>query len=258
MKHCPKAKTPTAIGVNPETGELRCSKTGCGMWNCPYCSVIRKYFVARKCYLGIKHYQENGAPNWYFGTVTMHEKWRGFASIQNFKANWNKFYQKMRRVTDGPLYYCLLPEHHADSSMHVHILSNCPASTRWFKDMGRASGFGYKSENEALEDTSRAVSYVTKYVGKSLDVGQWPKDFRRIRFSIHWPEPPQRGDYAWQVVPANLARHVVRIKFEQGYNPINWMTGEQIPYEPHLRDTYRTRPLHDSTHERDTGCDFLL
>lgn len=249
MKHCPKPNTPTAIGVDEETGELVASKTGCGMWNCPYCSTVRKNYLARKAYLGIGYYQQNGAPNWYFGTITMHENWRGWASVVNYQTNWNKFYQRMRRITHGPLYYCLLPEHHKDGSLHVHLISTCQAKTRWWKDEGRACGFGYKSENEPLGDTARAVLYVTKYVSKSLDEREWPKNFRRVRFSIRWPEPPQRDNRTWRAVPADLARNVVRFEFEQGRSPVNYYTGEKVSYEPYLRDTIRKAKQHNRSHE---------
>lgn len=175
----------------------------------------------------------------------MHENWRGWASIQNFQSNWNKFYQKMRRATDGPLYYCILPEHHRDNSLHIHLISTCEQDTRWFKDTGRGCGYGYKNENEPLGDTARAVQYVTKYVGKSLDVGDWPKNFRRIRFSVNWPEPPTDDTYSWQAIPATVARFTVKARFEQGYYPVNAISGKRMNYEPYLREDIRNRPIHD-------------
>jgi len=258
MKHCPKPNTPTVIGVNEDTGELVASKAGCGMWNCPYCSTVRKHYVARKCYLGIEHYKANGVPNWYFGTITMHENWRGWASLVNYQSNWNKFYQRMKRITNGPLYYCLLPEKHKDGSLHVHLISTCQAETRWFKDKGRASGFGYKNENEPLESSAAAVRYVTKYVGKSLSVVDWPKNFRRIRFSINWPEPPIRDDYTWSPFPPNLAKYAVRVKFEQGYDPTNYYSKERVIYEPHLRDSIRRQNEYDSAVQQNADTGFCI
>lgn len=246
MKHCPNKNTPTAVGVSPENGLATAHKLGCKQWNCPYCSTKRKYFYARKCYLGIGHYQANGAPNWYFGTITMHENWRGWASIINYQQNWNKFYQRMRRATDGPLCYCLLPEHHKEGSLHVHIISTCQQETRWWKDEGRSCGFGYKNENVPLESTPGAVFYVTKYIGKSVGVASWPKNFRRVRFSVSWPEPPHNDEWSWSAFPPDLARDYLFKRVQMGYQVINSQTGEITHYEPYIRRDKQARAWYDS------------
>ena len=40
------------------------------------------------------------------------------------------------------------------------------------------------------------MNYVTKYLSKSIEDLQWPRDFRRIRTSIRWPRfpPAPRAD----------------------------------------------------------------
>lgn len=227
MKHCPNKNTPTAIGVQAGMGLATAHKLGCKSWACPYCSTKRKGWLARKCYVGIEQYRAEGS-QFYFGTITMHENWRGWASVVNFQTNWNKFYQRMKRATDGKLYYCLLPEHHRDGSLHIHLLSTCQTKTRWWKDEGRACGFGYKNENEALEDSALAASYVTKYVSKSLGVVDWPQHFRRVRFSVRWPDPPQNDDWTWSAWPRDMAKHAIRKRVMQGYKIVNSQTGEIV------------------------------
>ena len=37
------------------------------------------------------------------------------------------------------------------------------------------------------DDVFYAIFYVTKYVGKSLGVHDWPKSYKRIRTSQKWP-----------------------------------------------------------------------
>lgn len=227
MKHCPNGNTPTAIGVQAGSGLATAHKLGCKSWRCPYCSIKRKGWLARKCYVGIEHYQASGSA-FYFGTVTMHENWRGWASIVNFQTNWNKFYQRLKRSTDGPLYYCLLPEKHQDGTLHIHLISTCPQPSRWWKDEGRASGFGYINENEPLADAALGAMYVTKYVHKSLGEVDWPRNFRRVRFSIRWPVPPRDDTWSWAAYPADMARHGIRKQRAKGYKIVNAITGEIV------------------------------
>src|SRR3990172_378353 len=232
MQHCQKKNTPTAIGVSADGRFATAVKLGCKMWDCPYCSTMRKFYLSRKAYFGIEHYKEGGVKNWYFGTLTMHENWRGWASIQNYQANWNKFYQRMKRANDGPLYYVILPEHHKDRSLHIHLISTCQNETRWWKDQGRACGFGYKNENEPLGESWRAVSYVLKYVGKSLGVAAWPKHFRRVRFSIHWPPTPIDDAWSWSCIPANAAAAAINLERDKGRTIINAITGQISEQSP--------------------------
>lgn len=233
MFHCPKKNTPTAIGVSADGRFATATKLGCKMWDCPYCSTKRKGYLVVKTYNGIEHYKANGIEHWYFGTITMHENWRGWASIQNFQTNWNKFYQRMKRETDGTLYYVLLPERHKDGSLHVHLISTCQAETKWWKDKGRACGFGYKNENKEIYSTAKAAYYVTKYVGKSIGVQDWPIRFRRVRFSRSWPNPSPDTEWSWFVVSPTAAAAALFRERDQGRVIINAHTGQISKPSPH-------------------------
>jgi len=187
----------------------------------------------RKAFLGIEAYKANGIQGWYFGTLTMNKRWRGAASVTNFRKNWNKFYQRMKRKTDGSLYYILLPEPHKDGSLHVHIISTCQAGSRWWKDTGAKCGMGFQNQNEPLRSTAKAAWYVTKYVGKSIENTKWPDDLRRVRFSVRWPQPVQDENFAWNCVPPDLAKHYVRKRLAMGYKLTNAITGEIVNVKAH-------------------------
>lgn len=233
MKHCPRKNTPTGIGVNPQNHTAVVHKMGCKSWACPYCSIKRKGWLVVKAYMGIEAYKQAGTTDWFFGTLTMHRKWRGKASVTNFRKNWNKFYQRMKRATNGNLYYILLPEQHKDGSLHVHIISTCQKETRWWKDTGAACGYGFQNENEPLVSTVKAAFYVTKYIGKSLGVQEWPADLRRVRFSVRWPQPVSDEIMSWQCVPPDLAKHAVRKRLSMGYKIVNAITGEVVNVAAH-------------------------
>jgi hypothetical protein len=193
----------------------------------------RKGWLVIKCYMGIETYKKDGTTDWFFGTLTMHRKWRGAASVTNFRKNWNKFYQRMKRATNGNMYYVLLPERHKDGSLHVHIISTCGKETRWWKDNGAKCGMGFKSENKPLLSTAKAAWYVTKYVGKAVGQPDWPADLRRVRFSVRWPKPIQDQSWSWQCVPPDMAKHAVRKRLAMGYKITNAITGEIVNVKPH-------------------------
>lgn len=226
MQHCPKKNTPMAIGVSADGRFATATKLGCKMWDCPYCSIRRKGFLVIKTYQGIEHYKANGSEHWYFGTLTMHKNWRGWASIVNFQKNWNKFYQRLKRATDETLYYVLLPETHRDGSLHVHLISTCPQSKDWWKDNGAACGMGFKNDNQPLHSTSKAAWYVTKYVQKSLGRADWPLRFRRVRFSRFWPEPQSDASWQWYVIHPMAARAAIFSERDKGREIINAITGQ--------------------------------
>ena len=84
--------------------------------------------------------------------------------------------------------YALLPEQHKDGRLHMHMLIGAAIKKRWLKDNAFASGAGFMADSEPLTSGKRGAYYVSKYVGKSLGVEQWPVKFRRIRTSQKWPE----------------------------------------------------------------------
>lgn len=228
MKHCPNPGTPIMKGRDKSRGLVMVHKAGCKLWSCPYCSQKRKGYYAVKAWHGVEQYKTDGLPDWSFGTLTVHERWRGLdKSIPSFRENWNKFYTRLRRSTPD-FKYALMPEQHADGTLHTHIISTCMLPTRWWKDQGRACGFGYMNENEPLGSSAYAAWYVTKYVGKTLEVGGWPRGFRRVRFNVRWPEPPPRNDGDWEwgtyLNPKDL-RHSLQNDLRDGYRLVNAVSG---------------------------------
>jgi len=237
MKQCPNPKAPVIFGYDENRKLISVQKLGCKQWDCPYCALHRKNYYTRKAFHGVEQYKADGFPDWYFGTITAHKNWRGFhASLKNHRANWRKFYWRMKRAAPD-LRYFIAPEKHADESVHVHLVSTCMTESRWWKDHGAASGLGFINENELIEDTALVAYYASKYVGKSIGVTDWPKNFRRIRFNIHWPEPPDLKDdsFIWsQPQAADDLRVTVKSYERRGFMFLDDRTGE-LYYETNAR-----------------------
>ena len=86
--------------------------------------------------------------------------------------------------------YVLLPERHKSQKLHCHLLTSAHMDTRWYKDNSAQCGLGYVSEEERLLSVAGAAKYMAKYTTKQAGSDQWPKSYRRVRTSHHWPKLP--------------------------------------------------------------------
>jgi hypothetical protein len=159
------------------------------MWSCPDCAGANKELWAKKIAHGISVYWTGGLIA-QFMTITNHEENRGEKSIESWPRVWGKFSTRFRRAFGNPR-YVQIPEKHQDGTLHAHLLvaTYYPVSERWLKDNMRSCGGGYIDTVEACEKLIQAAFYVTKYITKSLETGEWVS--RRIRTSQHWPVLPQ-------------------------------------------------------------------
>jgi hypothetical protein len=70
----------------------------------------------------------------------------------------------------------------------------------WLKKHARACGMGYMCDAQQLRDPKSAGKYVSKYISKSLvDIG-FPKRFKRVRYSLKFPQfefNERESEYVW-------------------------------------------------------------
>jgi len=161
----------------------------CKMWSCEDCAENNKKLWAKKVAWGISEYWRQSLIA-QFMTITNHEYVRGELSIKRWPDVWGKFSTRFRRAFDNPR-YVQIPEKHKDGTLHAHLVvaTYYPISERWLKDNMRECGGGYMDTVVAIKSLNRAAYYVTKYLTKSLEEGEWVS--RRIRTSQHWPTLPQ-------------------------------------------------------------------
>jgi hypothetical protein len=144
---------------------------------------------------GIDNYILEGLDTWSFVTVTMSLKTRGFVySISIWPKCWARLSSRIRRTWPG-VRYVLLPEQHKDGTLHTHAIMSAKISNTWMSKSAHKCGLGYMSQSEPMRSSTAAAFYVSKYIGKSLTVEEWPPRFRRVRTSQKWPELANQDDY---------------------------------------------------------------
>lgn len=187
-QRCQAQRRPILIGEH--TGE----KTAivyvprCKQWSCPYCAIVNRSQWAMRIHDGVENYKSDGLEDWSFLTLTS----RGYLStfeetVKAWPKAWSRLSSRLRRKTKG-LKYVLLPEQHKDGRLHVHLVTTARPTKRWLKDSSFACGLGYMADAEPLKSSKKAAWYVSKYLGKTLGVLDWPPKFRRIRTSQKWPQ----------------------------------------------------------------------
>lgn len=157
----------------------------CKTWGCKPCSEVLRSQWALKIKNGVGAYRDRGLEGWRFVTMTSHAKNKTMDQcLYVWPKAWAKLSARMRRKFPG-VRYCLIPELHKDFRVHAHVIVSGTMGHSWLKNNSATTGFGWKCDVKVLKD--RAAYYVVKYLTKSLDYPEWPKNFRRIRTSQQWP-----------------------------------------------------------------------
>lgn len=215
VARCRNPKAPILFGYHKNEGRAVIHKADCKMWQCTGCGARK---AKRAIALCINHINTVGG-QWYFMTITAHEKWRGSeASYENLSRNWHKLRKRMRDQHGGHFDYFRTWEMHEDGSWHMHLLTNAVLPYKekvnkkgeknfvssWLKKNARESGLGYMTDYQPLDNAGFAAHYVAKYMTKSTeDDDKWIKGMRRYQTSQGWTklnDLSQATDYDWKYI----------------------------------------------------------
>lgn len=183
--------------------EILWLRSRCGRYACEDCARnnVENHFYRVIAFIKSRNDKETV----YFETYTAHERSRGFEkSLQNLRAGWKKIAQLKRdRYKDSDIWFIKVFEQHADSTLHLHVLTNVTAgeyfkietdgsgNKQWvanLNDVARMRGLGYMAKAIRLNSRFAAAKYVTKYMVKSAHSQSFPSHFRRIEFSRKIPK----------------------------------------------------------------------
>lgn len=192
-KPCTKLNVPYLIGVNEDARVAVLTKTTCKMWNCETCGLRNAKRWIAKVINGVNKL----GGEWFFLTITAHEKTRKSTSVLNIRSGWKKLYNRIlgaNEKTSTNIFYCKVWEQHENGSFHLHILINCNISKKWLKKNARECGMGYQAESRQIGNAGQIAGYMAKYSLKNATIARnnvnWPKGLRRIETSQKWPELP--------------------------------------------------------------------
>jgi hypothetical protein len=213
----------------------------CKMWKCPYCAEKNRVKWAYRIRYGIEQYEREGDSFW-FVTLTTSRHIKTFEkSLAVWRHGWDKLYHRMKRYNPKPMHYVLLPELAPETGrLHAHMIVNCSFGaefkgykpngdekwvSRWLKDKPAECGLGYMNDIRRMTNAGLASWYVSKYVGKSLGVEDWPEHFRRVRPNVDFPEQPDIDDeYSageWSVIQAGRFTETCFRLWQAGYDIID-------------------------------------
>jgi len=206
---CEKGMWLTA--VNEATGTSVLFKTRCKLWSCNDCRKINSDLWLLRATYGAHLLQESGQ-DIHLVTVTAHERHRVKDAVSVLPSAWNKLRSRWQRSGDKPE-YMLIPEVGARGHFHVHLITNAPRGTRWWKDTARSCGFGYSNdESDRFINSAKAGFYVGKYLAKQLTQNVWKKGFHRVRVSRGWAKlPPLPKAEDWRFLPFPKGASVVSV-----------------------------------------------
>lgn len=246
---CETRGRPYLYAVDKATGRALIIRPDCKMWKCPHCATINKLKWSYKIRHGIDLYTHEQGDKFWFVTLTTHENLTTFeASLKAWRSSWDKLYHRMKRENPNPMRYVLLPELAPETGrLHAHMIINYSFGAiwrknkktgdyewycRWMKDKPRECGLGYMNDVRPVDNSGLAAWYVVKYVGKSLEVTDWPEHFRRVRPSVGWPEQPEREgaieDLVWKLIQPHNLEKVIEALWGENLNVIDLKTGEII------------------------------
>jgi len=248
---CQNPKRPWLWANDSDSKRVLVVRPGCKLWKCPACAQRNRRKWAVRVFQGLQEY-EREQRQWWLATITI----RGGKTRRDFlrdvaiwRNGWEKFYLRMKRHTSKAgnphLRYVLLPELAPDTGrLHVHMILNdslsavpTPKAKRpwrsdFLKDSAAECGLGYMNDIEPCFDAKLASWYVSKYVGKSLGINDWPEHFRRIRTSVGWPELSREEsigqNLTWNLADSRKISEIVVKFWSVGFDAINLNTGEII------------------------------
>lgn len=246
---CETRGRPYLYAVDTKTGRALVIRPDCKMWKCPHCAQVNRMKWTYRIKYGIDLYEKEQGDKFWFVTLTTHRSIKTFEkSVYVWRAAWDKLYHRMKRVNPKPMHYVLLPELAPETGrLHAHMIVNYSFGAtydrtdkkgrdwykcQWIKDNPAECGLGYMNDIRPVANSGLAAWYVSKYVGKSLGVNDWPENFKRIRPNVGFPQQPERPDridgLEWKIIQAHNFTRIVETLWGEGLNVINLNTGELI------------------------------
>jgi hypothetical protein len=225
---CSNPKSPWLLRADDEERRVYWFRADCKLWTCEECSQNRKTRVGARAGRGAEYFAKIGYPV-QFTTLTCSPKVRDTnASIERWRETWPRLRKRVSRRCQE-FHYALFPEQDTKGAVHVHILETSGLPERFYKDHCAAIGLGYMADVQDVSSAYHVVSYVTKYLTKTIYTTNWPRNYHRFRFSRQWPDVDgmETSHESWRVfLSLPSFDDEIRYWVKLGYKPTNTHTGE--------------------------------
>lgn len=189
---CSNPRKVAVVRRNEDSKQATIFLPPCKTWGCIECAERNKSRWLHRVLYGIDHYIRQGFV-FSFVTMTLGGRYKARAdSIDGWRKVWPRVYDRYRRAF-GRQPYVILPECHRNGRVHLHAIIGAIAGERWYKDNVWSCGGGFMASCEKVWSVQAAGSYAMKYMTKTTGLVRWPRKFKRIRVSHHWPNKPVKA-----------------------------------------------------------------
>lgn len=185
----------------------------CNDWLCPRCGLIRANQEYEKIVYGAQDLEKSGH-KLYFITITCRGREIPLHMADRHYYKWttkllNAFRNQCRR-SDEKWAYCQVTERQERGHPHSHLISTYAPTdgmltknrsgheiivSKWFAERCQSAGLGRYYDITPIRSSVRVSAYIAKYLYKAAVKTEWPKGWRRVRYSRGWPRKPKAGDF---------------------------------------------------------------
>jgi len=195
------------------SGNGRIAQGCCNSWNCPRCGQLRAKREYKRIVSGVE--QLAVRMPLYFLHVTCLGRELSLESAQETYLRWtSKLLDAMRhsaKRAGQEWFYVQVTERQKRLHPHSHIICSFVPSdakeryirkrsksgewvtlltlrSEWFEKQLGFSGLGSQYAMDYVKSPAGAARYVGKYMFKDSALTEWPKNWRRVRYSNSWPK----------------------------------------------------------------------
>jgi hypothetical protein len=204
------------------TGRPRIVQGCCNNWLCGRCGQIRARAEYGRIVNGAKELIEQGH-DLFFWTLTCRGRDMPLETAMKEYYRWTSLlldaaYRKAKR-SGSHWSYAQIVERQKRQHPHSHILTTyCPPdaietavtkndktftvmASEWFAQQNERAGLGSQHVIRPVYNPVGAAVYLSKYFFKDSMSTEWPKNWRRVRYSRSWPKlPDQDTEIAWPLL----------------------------------------------------------
>ena len=190
----------------------------CNSWNCPRCGLIRARKERDDIAMGAQKWIDQGYQLYLMTLTCPGEGYTVEEGEREWYVNSTKFLNAVRnriKRSGGAWSYACVTERQKRGHPHAHyIVISLPPDASPYKhgevlpdgriadgdilwsqfisDQTVRSGLGWVYDVREIDHAGAVISYVTKYLFKSLMVQSFPKGWRRVRYARNWPRRPKQ------------------------------------------------------------------
>lgn len=208
-------------------GRGRIAQGCCNSWTCDRCGHIRALHEYGRIVNGAHELNAQGT-KLYFLTITCRGKECSLDEAEADYGKWtNRFLTNARKrckKQGDPWSYAQVTERQKRLLPHSHFATSfCPDDAQpfaegsilpngrtakhdclwseWLRAANVAAGLGIECDLSAVREAVAVAIYQAKYMFKSAMTTEWPRGWRRVRYSQSWPQlPRQKAEVAFPLV----------------------------------------------------------